>query len=95
MISAVRDGRLKNGDGKPEPSSRQVAFRNNHAHEERSYVRDDKFDWMAIDGDNADGRSPLVVCLMEMFVKTRVMKDSVGVIEAEFFYQDADSELDE
>ena len=36
MVSAVRNGRLEDGDGKPKPSRRQMTFGHENAHEQRA-----------------------------------------------------------
>lgn len=56
---------------------------------------EEKFDRMAIDGDNTNGRRPFMVHFVETFVESRMMKNSMRVIEEELLDENADAELDE
>jgi len=74
MVATVGDSCVHDGQNIPEPGDGKVG-----AHDDRTQgyweeVREDLFKRVAIDGGYSNRSCPLVVCLVDVFVETRVVE---------------------
>ena len=77
MVSTVGDGRVHNSQSKPQPGNREVGPHDDWAQGYWEIVGENLFHRVAIAGGYSSWCRPLMVCLVNVFVETRVMEEPV------------------
>ena len=78
VVSTVADGRVHNGQSIPQPGDREVGPHDDRPQGYWEVVGEKLFHRVAVDGGYSSWCCPLVVRLVNVFVKTRVVEEPKG-----------------
>ena len=78
VVSTVADGRVHNGQSIPQPGNREVGSHDDRPQGYWEVVGENLFHRVAVDGGYSSWCCPLMVRLVDVFVKTRVVKEPEG-----------------
>lgn len=93
VVSAVGVQCTEEGQGHPQPDGGHMGAHEQRPQEDRHHVGQSVLQRVGVDGCDGDGTLPLMVHLVEVFVQHSVVEQSVRVVEANLFHEDAHDEL--
>lgn len=77
VVATVGDSRVHNGQSIPQPGDREVGPHDDWPQGYWEIVGENLFHRVAVDGGYSSRCRPLMVCLVNVFVETRVMEEPV------------------